>query len=301
MRHPEASFPVVFLDGAYVPAAEARVSVFDRGLLVADGVFDTLLCLEGAPLSLDAHLERLAGSAAFMWLEIPGGPPRLRRVIEELLARNGVVGRGAPPAAVRVTITRGAALDGPPTVLVTARRVAAEHLEKRRRGVSLYRLPLRGRGSQELAEHKTLSHLPSALGQVLLARMSTGPRSEGLFVSSAGDALEGTASNLFVVEGASVVTPPIAAGILRGTARHRALEVASSCGLDVREERVPLERLASASEAFITSSTLRVAPAVALDDQPIGVGGPGPVTRRLQAACDQRVEAEIEAWHLHRH
>ena len=72
MRPPAASLPVVYLDGAFVPAARARVSVFDRGLLVADGVFDTLLVLEGVPLSLDAHLARLAGSADFMMLDLYG-------------------------------------------------------------------------------------------------------------------------------------------------------------------------------------------------------------------------------------
>ena len=300
MRTPASSFPVVYLDGVYLPAGEARVSVFDRGFLVADGVFETLVVLQGVPLDLPAHLDRLARSARFMEIALPSGSEGLRRVVERMLLLNDLARRSAVPAALRITLTRGAEIGGPPTICLMARRLPTEHLDKREHGVALFRLPLHGRGASDLAEHKTLSHLPSSLGQVWLARLAGDQPAEGLFVNPRGEVLEGTASNLFAVEAGALVTPPISAGILRGTSRRRVLDLAASARVPATEEPLPVARLAAADEVFLTSSTLRVAPAVSLDGVPLGAGGPGPLTRRLQALLEVEVEAEVAAWYASR-
>jgi branched-subunit amino acid aminotransferase/4-amino-4-deoxychorismate lyase len=217
-----------------------------------------------------------------------------------MLQLNDLDRRSADPAALRITLTRGAEIGGPPTLCLMARRLSPEHLDKRRHGIALFRLPLHGRGASELAEHKTLSHLPSSLGQVWLARLAGERPAEGLFVNASGEILEGTASNLFVVEGGGLVTPPISAGILRGTSRRKVLDLAASAGIPAAEEPLPIARLAAADEAFLTSSTLRVAPAVSLDGAPLGGGAPGALTRRIQALFEAEVEAEVEAWYADR-
>ena len=303
---PADTFPVVYLassaaaracptalaEGAFLPGAQARISPFDRGFLVGDGLFETLHVDRGVPLSLAWHVERLLETARFVRLDVPPDESFYAELLRELVARNGL---GAGEAVARVTITRG--VGGAPTIFAFLREVAAGHRAKRQRGAVLYQLPDIRHGGSELARHKTTSYLASSLGQAFLAIRTSDPRAEGLFVTRDGRALEGTMSNLFIVEGRVVVSPPVTAGVLPGTSRRAVIEAAGVIGLEVREEMVDLARLARADEVFITSSTLPMAAVTSLDDAPLGAGPAGPRFAALRAEIAARVEREVRAWH----
>jgi len=302
MHVPAAIHPIVYLNGSFVPAAEAAVSVFDRGFLVADGIFETFYATEGAPIELDRHLARLQRSAAYIRLRRVPSSETLAAALEGVLAHNGLADPASgPEVALRLTVSRGAELDGPPTVTAFARALTAGHLRKRTDGVIGFVLPhSRAAQSPELANHKTLAYLASALGQIMLAELTPDPRAEGFFADGDGALLEGTSSNLFVVEGDRLVTPPVSDGLLPGTSRAEVLQLASGCGLQVAEERVPRARLLAADEAFITSSTLRVAPLVSLDGVTVGDGKRGPVVERLQAAFQALIAGQVARYHAAR-
>ncbi|MCB9729141.1 MAG: aminotransferase class IV [Deltaproteobacteria bacterium] len=297
MRAPEDVLPTVWLDGAYAPAATARVSVFDRGFLMADGAFETMHVKGGAILALEAHAARLWRAAEFLAIRLPWDAAGLRAGLAGLLQRNGLASPGSPEAALRVTMSRGASMTGPPTVVAFLRQVGAAQARRRAEGLNLHTLPLPGRGSAEMARHKTLSYLPSALGSVWLAGRTDDPRAEGLFVSEQGCVLEGMATNIAIVESGRLVTPPIASGVLAGTARDLVLRMAAEAGMGPLEEEIPRERLTRADEVLAMASTLHVAPVVSLDGQPVGGGRPGPVTRTLQAAFEAAVDEDVRAWH----
>ncbi|PKN58307.1 MAG: hypothetical protein CVU56_06600 [Deltaproteobacteria bacterium HGW-Deltaproteobacteria-14] len=299
MHVPAAIHPTVYLDGAFIPAERAAISPFDRGFLVADGIFETLYAIRGVPIQLQRHLDRLARAAEYLRLRGVPDAATLAAMLRRLLVENGIAdpATGAE-AALRLTISRGAEIGGPPTVVAFARALTAGHLRKRSDGVLGFVLPYsRTASGHELAQHKTLAYLASSLGQVLLAQLTPDPRAEGFFVDEAGDLLEGSSSNLFLVEGGRLVTPPISVGILPGTSRAEVIALAAGAGFEVRQEPISRERLLAADEAFITSSTLRVAPLVSLDGAVVGRGRRGPAVVRLQAAFQAEIDAEVARWY----
>jgi branched-subunit amino acid aminotransferase/4-amino-4-deoxychorismate lyase len=297
MHVPAEVLPVVWLDGAYVFSESARVSVFDRGFLMADGAFETMHVKAGAILGLDAHAARLWRAADFLGIAPPWDLSGFRRGLVGLLDRNDRARVDAPEAALRVTLSRGATPSGPPTVVGFLRAVGAGHALRRRDGIRLHTLPFAGRGSAEIARHKTLSYLPSALGSVWLAGRTDDPRAEGLFVSEQGEVLEGMATNVAIIERGRLFTPPIASGILPGTARDLVLRLAADLGLAPSESPISRARLVGADEVLAMASTQHVAPVVSLDDEPVGGGRPGPHTAAISGAFEAAVTDEIRRWH----
>ncbi len=299
MTVPGIVHPTVYLNGALVPASEARVSAFDRGFLMADGIFETFYITRGTPIECARHLARLARSADYMRLSPLPDAVALREAIGALLEANGLAGRDGAEASVRLTISRGVAVDGPPTAFAFARRLTEGQLRKRSEGVLGFALPFTRSGAgRDLTHHKTLAYLASSLGQILLHERTPDPRAEGFFHAAGGALLEGTSSNLFVVEGQGLVTPPISQGILPGTSRAVVMELADELHVPVAEEEISVARARAADEVFVTSSTLRVAPVISLDGIP--VGGRGALVDRLQSAFDARIDAAVERYHAER-
>ncbi|TNF30187.1 MAG: hypothetical protein EP329_14105 [Deltaproteobacteria bacterium] len=296
---PAVIYPTVYLDGAFMPAERATISPFDRGFLVADGIFETVYATRGVPIQLQRHLDRLARAAVYLRLRGVPDAETLAGVLRGLLVENGIADpESGPEVALRLTISRGVEIGGPPTVVAFARRLTAGHLSKRTVGVDGFVLPYsRAASGHDLTHHKTLAYLASSLGQVVLAETTSDPRAEGFFVDDDGHLLEGASSNLFLVEGGRVVTPPISAGILPGTSRAEVLVLAAAIGLETAEEPITRARLAAADEAFITSSTLRVAPLVSLDGVTVGGGVRGPVAERLQVAFQAEIDDEVARWY----
>ncbi|HET7487704.1 MAG TPA: aminotransferase class IV [Acidimicrobiales bacterium] len=255
----------VWLDGALVDEADARVSVFDHGLTVGDGVFETLKTYGGRAFALRRHLDRLAASAAGMGLAVPPANT-LRAAVEAVVAASGL-----EAVAVRITVTGGLGPlgsgrgGGGPTVVVAARPLP---LALPAVDVVVVPWPRNERGA--LAGLKTTSYGENV---VALAYARERGGDEAIFANLAGRLCEGTGSNVVVEHAGRLVTPPLAAGCLAGVTRALLLEAGA-----VVEEDVSLDALASSSEAFLTSTTREVQPIGAVDGHPLPAGTPGPLT-----------------------
>jgi len=283
---------LVWLNGRFLPARDARVSALDRGLLHGDGVYDTWRTYGGVPFATAAHLRRLAAAARVLGLPAPGPARVWQRRVRGLVARSGLT-----DAAVRLTVTRGTAGEAlaperpaRPTLLLTVRRLPAYLARRQREGVPVVLLPFPRDAGPPWAGLKLVGHASAVAGRVIASRRGA---AEGLYVTAGGEVTEATSANLFLVERGALVTPPLATGILPGVTRALVIALARRAGLRVREERVTVARLRRAREIFLTASTIEVLPVVRLDGRAVGGGRPGPATLRLQLAYAGHVAAAL--------
>jgi len=284
---------IVYLDGEYLAADEARVPLFDGGYLYGDGLFETLRIYRGRPFDLDGHLARLSRQCRELSLSHAPEAYDWAGVIARLLERNGLSGADA---RCRLTVSRRlrpddplplAAVDRlPATVSAFVTPLPAELPRWQREGIAVHLMPA-GSGRGGLAELKTLNYLPT-----LLALREAHRRGcvEALLRDAAGHVLEGATSNLFLVAGGTLVTPPTAQGLLPGRTRALVLAAAASLELPVREQPVTTGDLWSADEVFLSGSVKEVVPVVRIDDRAVADGRAGTVTRRLQTAYRRGVE-----------
>jgi len=283
---------LVWLNGRFLPARDARVSALDRGLLHGDGAYDTWRTYGGVPFATAAHLRRLASAARVLRLPAPGPAGQWERRARLLVARSGM-----SDAALRLTVTRGAAGEAlapeshaRPTLLFTARRLPAHLGERQAHGVPAVLLPFPRDAGPPWGGWKLVGHASAVVGRAIASRRGA---AEGLYVTPAREVTEATAANVFLVERTALVTPPLGSGILPGVTRALVIRLARRAGLRVREERVTVARIRRAREIFLTASTIEVLPVVRLDGRAVGRGHPGPVTRRLQSAYAAHVAAAL--------
>jgi branched-chain amino acid aminotransferase len=269
---------VLWIDGGLVDEAEARISPFDHGLLTGDGVFETLRVAEGRPFAARRHLDRLARSAAGMGLPCPAAPV-VRAAMEDVIRANDL-GEGR----LRVTITGGPSPLGSdrgaagPTLIVAGGALPDWPPSA---DVAIAPWPRNERGA--LAGIKSISYGENV---VALAHARARGAGEAILANLAGNLCEGTGTNVFVGIGGRLVTPPLAAGCLAGVTRELVMEL-----VDVVEDDLPVEALASADEALLTSSTRDVQPIRAVDGRPLPVC-PGPLTRVAAAAFRELVSRQ---------
>lgn len=278
----------VWLDGALVDEKEARISPFDRGLLLGDAVFETMRIYGGRPRALKEHLDRLRQSCALTRIPYPEG---IERAIAHLIEANG-----ARDGQVRVTLTRGVGGRGAspqgatsPTVLVTTATVH-HRPEVYERGLRLV-----------VARRRRIpdASLPSAIKSTnylvhVLARIEAeeAGADDALFVDEDGALVEATQANVFAILGRELVTPPLSSGCLPGMARAEVLALAHEAGLRPVERPLPRAALHEASEVFLTASVLEVAPVVEVDGVRVGDGKPGPLTRRIHELYRKRANSD---------
>ena len=265
----------IWLNGEMVDPERAVVSVFDHGMLVGDGVFETVKAAHGEPFALTRHLRRLAASAAGLGLPEPDHDALAQGVLEVLAAAPK-----RPLARVRITYTSGpgplgsARGDAGATVSI----IVAEQAPFPAAGdVTVVPWPRNERGA--LSGLKTTSYADNALAFAYAKERGGG---EAIFGNLAGNLCEGTGSNVFLVRGGRLVTPPLSSGCLAGVTRALVLEW---CGGE--EEDVPLEELYRAEEAFLTSTTRDVQPIRAVDGTVLPEA-PGPITAKAMEAFAAR-------------
>jgi branched-subunit amino acid aminotransferase/4-amino-4-deoxychorismate lyase len=283
---------LVWLNGRFLPAGDARVSALDHGLLHGHGAYDTWRTYGGLPFATALHLRRLAAAARALGLPAPGPAETWAQRARLLVARSGLA-----DAAVRLTITRGVAGEAlapagraRPTLLLTARQLPAHLGQRQAHGVPIILLPFPRDAGPPWGGLKLVGHAAAVVGRVLASRRGA---AEGLYVTAGGEVTEATAANVFLVERTTLVTPPLRAGILPGVTRALVIRLARRAGLRVREEPVTAARLRRAREIFLTSSTVEVLPVVRLDGRIVGRGHPGPITHRLQSAYAAHVAGAL--------
>jgi branched-chain amino acid aminotransferase len=281
----------VFVNGEIVAESAARVAAGDRGLLLGDGLFESMRAYRGKVFRLAAHMQRLRASAAFLRLTVPCADEQIESSIAELIRLNSCA-----EAYVRVTLTRGAAaqglrLDGagPATLLIHARPIQAPPAEQYRNGARLIISTARQNSANPLARHKTLSYL-----LYLLARQeATDAGANGaILLNEHGQVAEESVSNVFLARGGALLTPPAHCGLLPGITRGAVLELARAERIPVEERPIPAGELFEADEMFLTNSLMEIMPARSVDRRQIGGAAPGPITKRVQALYRAAVEAE---------
>lgn len=271
----------VSIDGAIVDSDEARVSVFDRGFLYGDSVFEVYRTYDGVPFAEREHLERLARSAERLMISMPVS---LDVLSSEVRATLDAAGEG--DWYVRVLITRGSGpLTYDPSTATTPLRVIivvpvsvppAEHYRK---GIAVCLLEAsRPTDDARASGAKASNYLANLLA---LHEVKQKGAQEALMLGRSGQILEGASSNIFIVKDGKVRTPEPQPGILVGITRATVLRAAADAGIEVEETEVRPEHLYGADEAFITSSIREVMPVVLADGRSIGAGVPGPITLQL--------------------
>jgi branched-chain amino acid aminotransferase len=279
----------VWINGDPQPADAAHVHARDRGLTLADGVFETMRVRGGTIFRRAQHLERL--SRALHTLGIPE-PASLRAWLETAAS---TLGHGE--GSVRLTVTRGASAGGgvapppglTPTVIVVAGPTPPFPATTYEQGLSAQIAAGRRNEHAMSAGLKTLAYTDAVLA--LLAAQRAGA-DEALFLDTEGHCSEATSSNLFIWTGTLLQTPPISCAALPGITRAAVLELARAHGLAVAERALLPDDLYAAEEAFLTSSLRGIAPLVRVNRRAIGTGTPGPTTRRISAAYDELVARE---------
>ncbi|MCP4328053.1 MAG: D-amino-acid transaminase [Alphaproteobacteria bacterium] len=269
---------IVYVNGAYVPEDQATVSVFDRGFLFADGVYEVTAVLDCGLVDFDGHLARLDRSLGALNMAWPVSRNELAAVHRELIARNSV-----ESGAVYMQVTRGVAErdfvypENTPTSLVAftqARDLVNSPLAET--GISVITLPdIRW----QRRDIKSIALLAQAMGKQAAAEQGA---YEGWLVED-GYVTEGTSSNAYIVTADDrIVTRQLSSQILAGVTRAALLQLARETGITIEERPFKPEEAYAAKEAFLTSSSTFVYPIVRIDGKAIGTGTPGPVARRLR-------------------
>jgi branched-chain amino acid aminotransferase len=279
------------IDGQLRPAGAWQVSVFDRGFLYGDSVFETLRTYGGEPFELREHLERLARSAALVFIDLPVSLERLEAEVLEAIR----AGQNAE-SYVRLMITRGEgalgldpALADRPTRVIIVQPLTVPAPELYTRGISAISFRTQRQvDATSAVGAKVGNYLVSVLAMREARQVGA---LEALIVDATGGVLEGGSSNIFLVERGKLVTPDVNAGILAGITRAKVLEVAAQIGVPVEFATPTLDRAYAADELFISSSIRELMPVVRLDARTIGDGSPGPTFTRLLAAFRARVRA----------
>lgn len=280
---------VAFVDGRLVPAADATVSVYDRGFRSGEGVFETLRAYGDHVFRLDAHLARARAGADELGFDA-GDADALASAVTRTARANLDAFRGGDQA-VRLTISAGqidplspfpGTAVGAPTVVVTSHRLR----EPDAPGATAVTVPL----ARELPHVKAVSYLVAVTAR---RRARERGADEAVLTTPGGDVLEGSSSNLFAVIDGRLTTPPLSAGVLAGVTRGVVEVVAARLGLPFDERSLSVRELAGADEALLTATTREVVPLIALDDRPIADARPGPITRRVQAGYRDEVAREV--------
>jgi branched-chain amino acid aminotransferase len=266
------SDPVLWLDGALVRASEAGVSPFDHGLLVGDGVFETLRVYGGVPFAWTRHYARLVRSAAGLGLTAPGSQ-ELRAAVDEVLAANGL-----SEGRVRLTVTGGPSPlgsergDAPPTVIVVTAPAAPWPAT-----VDVVVVPWSRNENGAVSGLKTTSYAENVRALAYARERGAG---EAVFLNTRGELCEATGSNLFVIGDGVVRTPPADAGCLLGVTRALVLELCAENGIPADEAVLGSDALREAEEAFLTSSTREVQPIGRVDGR-ARPAAPGSTSEKL--------------------
>ncbi len=284
---------LVYLNGSLVPESEAKVSVFDRGFLYGDGLFETMRAYSGKIFRLERHLRRLFRSAGMISLTLPRGEKEIGAAVYRTLQANEL-----KEAYLRLTVSRGQGgrgldiADSRGVLMVIVSKPLPLYPRSRyEEGIKAVVVKERRNESSTLSRIKSLNYLPGILAGLEARDKGAG---EGLMLNSRGYLAEGTVSNIFLISDGEVVTPSLESGILPGITREAVLELAPRQGLKIAEKEIELTELKEAEEAFLTNSLREVVPLTRVEGQPIGKGKPGKITQRIAGAYASLVKKETK-------
>ncbi len=273
----------VYIDGELFPREQAKISVFDHGLLYGDGVFEGIRFYGGRVFRLEEHVERLFDSARAICLKPTLDKAAMAAAVLETIRANEL-----RDGYVRLVVTRGEGSLGlspehcpRATVIVIAAAITLYPAEMYANGLKVVTCATRRIPHGALSPMvKSLNYLNNVLAKIEATHAGAG---EGLMLNEQGYVAECTGDNVFIVKRGKIYTPPISSGALAGITREVVFELAAAAGLEISEPEMTRYDIYTADECFLTGTAAEVIPVAELDRRPIGDGRPGPVTRDLMA------------------
>lgn len=270
----------VYVNGDYLPEDEARISVFDRGFLFADGVYEVTSVLGGKLIDFDGHAARLQRSLDELEMKSPVTPEELLEIHRKLVRTNGI-----DEGLVYLQITRGAAADrdfvypgedtAPTIVLFTQSKPGLADSPAAKTGIKVISIPDQRWARRDI---KTVQLLYPSMGKM----MAKAAGADDAWMVEDGAVTEGTSNNAYIVTGNTIVTRQLSCDILHGITRAAVLRMAREAQMKVEERPFTIDEAKRADEAFVTSASTFVMPVVEIDGSPLGGGKPGPVATRLR-------------------
>ncbi len=271
----------VHINGKLYDKQDARISVFDHGLLYGDGVFEGMRSYGGRVFRLDEHLARLWESARAIWLEIPITREAMSAAVVDTLQANQIV-----DGYIRLLITRGAGTLGldpnrcdDAQVIIIADHISLYPAETYEQGLEIVTAStIRNHAAALSPRIKSLNYLNNILAKIEGLQAGC---VEALMLNTKGEVAECTGDNIFLVRDGVLLTPPLDAGILEGVTRDAVMGLARGDEIEVREMALTRHDVYIADECFLTGTAAEVVPVVKIDSRKIGNGSPGPITKRL--------------------
>jgi branched-chain amino acid aminotransferase len=282
----------IYISGKLYDKADAKISVYDHGLLYGDGIFEGIRSYAGRVFRLEQHIARLYASARAIWLEIPISPQAMAQAVLDTLSVNGL-----KDAYIRLVVTRGAGSLGldprkttDPQVIIITDSISLYPPELYDHGLKIITAgTMRNHPSALNPRVKSLNYLNSILAKI---EGTNAGCLEALMLNHKGEVAECTGDNIFVVRERSLHTPPIDAGILEGITRDAVIELARKGGYQVFERTMDRHDIYTADECFLTGTAAEVIPVVECDGRKIGKGTPGPVSQDLRKRFHAMVRGE---------
>ena len=271
----------IYIDGKYYDEQNAKVSVFDHGLLYGDGIFEGIRAYNGRVFRLQEHIDRLFDSAKAILLDIPITHAAMMRAVVETCRANKI-----RDGYIRLIVTRGVGTLGlnpkrckRPSIIVIAGKIQLYPPELYARGLDIVTVPTtRNLPNAVNPAIKSLNYLNNILAKI---EANNAGVEEAVMLNAEGYVAECTGDNIFIVKGGRLLTPPLSAGALYGITRGVVMDLAREAGLSVSEPNLTRYDLFVADECFLTGTGAELIPVVKIDGRVIGTGKPGPVTRSL--------------------
>lgn len=282
----------IYLDGQFVDQADAKISVFDHGLLYGDGIFEGIRIYKGNIFRLDEHLERLEFSARTILLKMPWTRQEIAEATCETCRRNNLT-----DGYIRLVVTRGIGdlglspwLCPKPSIFIIADKINLYPAEHYTKGLDIVTVPTRRTNPAAVSPAvKSLNYLNNILAKIEARQFGA---LEAIMLNDQGYVAECTGDNIFTVFKGEILTPPASQGALKGITRGAIVEIAKEIGVPLREVELTRYDFWTADECFLTGTAAEVIPVVKLDGREIGSGKPGPVTQRVLESFRRRVLVE---------
>jgi branched-chain amino acid aminotransferase len=273
----------IYVDGTFFAEQDAKVSVFDHGLLYGDGIFEGIRFYNGRVFRLEQHLERLWDSARSICLEIPMSISEMTDAVLETIRQNDL-----RDGYIRLVVTRGVGNLGlnpaqckRPSVIIIAATIALYPPEFYTKGLTVVTCATRRTSPSSLNPAvKSLNYLNNVMARI---EANLAGADEALMLNEAGNVSECTADNVFVIKHGQIFTPPISAGALRGITRGVVFELAAELGVRISETEITRHDVFIADECFLTGTAAEIIPVIKADGRVIGNGAPGPISTRMIA------------------
>jgi len=280
----------IYIDGKFYPKSEAKVSVYDHGLLYGDGVFEGIRAYNGIVFKLKEHINRLFMSAHTIMLQIPWSKEQMTKAVLDTLKKNKL-----KDSYIRLVVTRGVGDLGldprkcskPTIIVITEPRISLHSKEKKEKGITtMIAWVKRDPVDATTHEVKSLNYLNSVLAKI---ESNIAGVDEAICLDKTGFVCEGVAENVFIAKEGKVLTPPTSTGALRGITRNAVIGLIEKLGYPLIERNITPNELFTADEVFLTGTAAEIAPVIEVNKRIVGNGKLGPITKRLMQEFEKMV------------